>query len=46
MIRPFTSFVNLLLPHLLNKLAVIVFREVGEAVGVGLVGTSLFSLEE
>ena len=46
MIRSSISFVNVLLPHLLSKLAMIVFYEVGEVVKVGLVDVSLFSWEE
>ena len=43
MIKSPASFVNILLPHLLSKLELIVFSEVGEAVKVGLADTSLLS---
>ena len=45
-IGSYTSFINVSLFHLLSKLAVIIFCEVGEAVKVGLVDISLFSWEE
>ena len=44
MIRSSISFVNVLLPQLLSKLAMIVFYEVGEVVKVGLVDVSFLFL--
>ena len=46
MIGPSASFVNVSLPHLLSKLAVIVFCEVGKTVMVGFVDTIFFYWEE